>query len=125
MKGTALDAGASANCTRPVITSVICSGIDLYGTCTALRPARFTKSSAEKCVALPMPAEENVTWPGLALTIEMRSLTLFTFRPGLTTRTAGTLTVVVMPAKSFAVSYGSFVYMAGATACEADTESSV
>ena len=64
-------------------------------------PAMLLNSSAAKCVALPVPPEENSNSPGFAFASAMSSLTDLMPSYGLTTSTDGTLMVVVMPAKSF------------------------
>jgi hypothetical protein len=57
MFGSAAEIGEKKYVTRPVIVSVIASGVPLYGMCTASMPAASLNFSALMCVPLPTPAD--------------------------------------------------------------------
>src|SRR5476651_1850724 len=95
--GITTDTGDIVNCTRPVNVSVIASGMPLNGTWPTLIPLRLLNNSAAKCVLLPTPPDEYSS--GFAFAIATRSLTDLTPSAELTTRTFGTRTVIVTPAK--------------------------
>ena len=50
---------------RPPAISVITCCIPLYGTCTICVPVMSMKSSMLRCIVPPLPAEPNISWPGL------------------------------------------------------------
>lgn len=58
----------------------------LYGTCTTSIAAIALNSSPAKCVPLPTPAEEKLSWPGFAFAITSISFTDFAANDGATTR---------------------------------------
>ena len=66
------------------------------------------KSSAAKCVPLPVPAELKLSWPGFAFASAISSCTLLTPSELGTTSTYGALQIAVIPARSLRGSYGSF-----------------
>ena len=80
----------------------------LKGTCTTSIPAIERSISPAKWVPLPTPAEEKLSWPGLAFAAATSSATVFTPRDGGTTSTYFEVAVRVTPERSANVSYGSF-----------------
>jgi len=75
------------NCTRPVMVSVSDSGIPLKGTCTTSIPAIALNCSPAKCVPLPTPAEEKLSWPGFSFARASSSATEWMPSAGETTST--------------------------------------
>src|ERR1019366_7000913 len=73
---TELAIGAMANCTLPATASVSDSGMPLYGTWTTSMLALCFNISPAKCVPLPVPADEKLSCPGLALASAMNSCTV-------------------------------------------------
>ena len=67
-------------------------------------PAMFINNSVARWLVLPGPADENTSASGLAFASAINSFTERGPSDGATTSSAGELTVVVTPAKSFSVS---------------------
>ena len=88
----------------------------MYGTCAASMPASVLNNSPARWFALPTPGEEKLSWPGLDLASATSSFTDRTPSAGDTTSRLGTLAMRLTPAKSFSVSYGSFVNIAALAA---------
>src|SRR5690606_32840238 len=61
-----------------------------YGICVNLTPAIYAKSSPDKWLAPPIPAEPKLSTHGFSLAIRIRSCTVFASKLLFTTRTLGT-----------------------------------
>ncbi len=63
-------------------------------------------SSPARCVAVPVPPEAKLIWPGRALAIAMYSFTLCALSLGLTASTSGEEPIRATGVKSLSASYG-------------------
>ena len=68
----------------------------------------LTSNSPAKWVPLPVPAEEKLSWPGLARAAASKSLVLLKPALGEATSTYFETADSEMPARSRRASYGSF-----------------
>src|SRR4051812_29521186 len=80
----AIAAGSEENitCTCPLARSVSAGGAPLYGTCVQVKLAIARKSSPDKCVMVPVPADATLIAPGLAFASATRSFTVLTGNEG-------------------------------------------
>ena len=86
-------------------------------------PALNLNSSPPTCVPLPMPDEPKLTWPGFCWRERNQILHVVHAEAGRHVAISiGVLAICVMPAKSFSVSYGRFVYSAALPANTDDVE---
>ena len=86
--------------TWPPIRSATAAPPPLYGTCTTSTPAIDLNSSPVRWVALPMPLEAKLSWPGRCFASAMSSIIDFTGIEGCTTSTCEDAPVSVTGAKS-------------------------
>ena len=77
-------AGSDENitCTCPLARSVNAGGAPLYGTWVHVTLIIERKSSPDRCVMVPVPADATLISPGLTLASAVRSLTFFTGNEG-------------------------------------------
>src|SRR3954466_1872683 len=80
----AMAAGSEENitCTCPLARSVNAGGAPLYGTCVHVTLTIERKSSPERCVMVPVPADATLIAPGFALARAIRSFMFFTGNDG-------------------------------------------
>src|SRR5258706_9997926 len=87
--GSADEAVANMNCTRPAIRSVMASAAPRYGTWTVFTPASTLSISPDKCTEVPLPDDEKLSPPGFALASATSSLTELAASDRVTTRMLG------------------------------------
>ena len=102
--GVAENIMSITTCELPAITSSIAGALPLKGMCVILMPASALRYSVPRCVDEPLPADEKLSSPGLALARAIRSLRLWMPRFGLTISSAGPLVSSVTGTRSLRMS---------------------
>ena len=83
------------------MSACIAGPVPLYGTCVAFTPAAALKSSHERWREVPLPAEPQLSLPGLALAQAMSSGKVFAGTRFAATSTSGKIAAVVTGTRSF------------------------
>src|SRR5262245_12911026 len=78
-------AGTIVTCDSPAITALKEAPAPLQGTCSALMPAMCVKSTPARWLWKPLPAFDQLSFPGFAFAYAIKSLTLLKGVLGFTT----------------------------------------
>ena len=92
---TALPSASKTQSISPPMSACIAGPVPLYGTCVAFTPAAALKSSHERWREVPLPAEPQLSLPGLALAQAMSSGKVLAGTRFAATSTSGKIAAVV------------------------------